>query len=219
MNLIDERVASHITSLVPERPPVLQAMERRAAETGFPIIGPAAGQFCYMIARLTGARRVFELGSGFGYSTAWFARAVLENGGGEVHHAVWDEALSSEAREYLGALGYGDIVRYHVSEAVEALRAIEGPFDLIFNDIDKQSYPDALPVIRRKLRPGGVLIVDNALWHGRIFDPSDESVQTEGVRELTRLLVRDEWVTSLVPIRDGLLVGVWRGSGTWSSPS
>jgi caffeoyl-CoA O-methyltransferase len=200
------RVAAYLEALVPDRPPVMAAMERRAARTGFPIIGPAAGQFCYLAARALGARRVFELGSGFGYSTAWFARAVAENGGGVVHHVVWDEALTAEARDWLARAGYDGLVRYHVGEAVAALRAAEGPFDLVFCDIDKQGYPAALPAIEEKLRPGGVLIVDNLLWHGRVLDEDDRSPATEGVRELTRLVFRSPaWLASLVPIRDGLL--------------
>lgn len=182
-------------------------MEAHAAETGFPIIGPAAGHFCYTMARLMGARRVFEMGSGFGYSTAWFARAVQENGGGEVHHVVWDEALSARARRWLSLLGYQDTVRYHVGEAVQALRESEGGYDLVFNDIDKQDYPASLPVIASRLRSGGLLIVDNLLWSGRIFDDADHSPATRGVRELTREITTDpEWLATIVPIRDGLLV-------------
>jgi predicted O-methyltransferase YrrM len=207
IDLIAPRVAEHLESLVAPRPPELQRMEAHARETGFPIIGPVAGHFCYLVARLAGARRVFEMGSGFGYSTAWFARAVRENGGEEVHHVVWDENLTGQARQHLGALGFDDLIRYHTAEAVETLRATPGTFDLIFNDIDKKSYPASLSVIREKLRPGGVLIVDNLLWHGRIFDAQDRTPDTAGVRELTRRVMRDpDWIASIVPIRDGLLV-------------
>jgi predicted O-methyltransferase YrrM len=201
----------YLDGLVPPRQAEMQAMEAFAKETNFPIIGPASGYFCYQIARMIGARRVFELGSGYGYSTAWFAQAVAENGGGEVHHVVWDEQLSQNARGHLGALGFGSLVTFHMSEAVQALRDTAGPFDLIFNDIDKQGYPASLPVIAEKLRPGGVLIVDNMLWHGAIFDASDQSPSNQGVRELTRLLTTDPaWVASLVPIRDGLIVAYKR---------
>jgi predicted O-methyltransferase YrrM len=203
------QVQRHISALVPERDGEMRAMEVHAEQISFPIVGPAAGQFCYQIARMVGARRVFELGSGFGYSTAWFARAVRENGGGEVHHVVWDEDLSARARAHLGRLGFNGIVRFHVSEAVEALRHAPGVFDLIFNDIEKPGYPDSLPVIAGKLQPGGVLIVDNALWHGRVFDRTDRSQATRGIRELTKRLAGDPgWITSLVPIRDGLLVAM-----------
>lgn len=200
-------VAAWLEELVPARAPELQAMEAQAARTGFPIIGPACGQLCYLLARLTGARTVYELGSGFGYSTAWFARAVADNGGGRVHHTVWDRALSDRARAHLAALGFGEIVHYHVGEAVAALREADGPFDLVFMDIDKPGYPGALPVIRQRLRPGGLLIVDNLLWSGRVFDPQDASADTAAILEFTRLVTRDPaWTATLVPIRDGLLV-------------
>jgi caffeoyl-CoA O-methyltransferase len=199
----------YLLALVPPRPPELQAMEEYAQQNDFPIIGPAAGQLCYLIARMIGARQIFELGSGYGYSTAWFARAVRENGGGTVHHVVWDEDLSKRARRHLSALGYGDVVRYHVAEAVATLQQTEGPFDIIFNDIDKDAYPASLPVIAEKLRPGGVLIIDNMLWSGRIFDPENTSSATAGVREFTRLITSDaRWIVSLVPIRDGLIVAL-----------
>src|SRR5215475_12233356 len=109
-NLTYPNVQEYLTSLVPERPTELQRMEAYAQQHNFPIIGPVAGQLCYQIALMTGARRVFELGSGYGYSTAWFAKAVQENGGGVVHHVVWDEELSQRARGHLGALGFADIV-------------------------------------------------------------------------------------------------------------
>ena len=204
---LDPQVAAHLDALVPPRPPELAAMEQEAARTDFPIIGPACGQLCYLLARTLGARSVFELGSGFGYSTAWFARAVRENGGGVVHHVVWDADLSSQARRHLDALGYPDLVQYHVGEAVGILRETAGPFDLIFSDIDKAGYPASLGPITDKLRPGGLLVVDNLLWSGRIFDPGDQSPDTEGIRKLTGLVFGDpRWTATLVPIRDGVLV-------------
>jgi caffeoyl-CoA O-methyltransferase len=205
--LLASQLRDHLNSLVPARPQEMQEMEAYAQETGFPIVGPLAGHFCYLIARLIGARRVFEMGSGYGYSTAWFARAIQENGGGVVHHTVWSEELSRQARVHLTALGFEDIVKYHVSEAVQTLRQTPGPFDLVFNDIDKDAYPDSLPVIGEKLRPGGVLITDNMLWGGRVLDSSDRSSSTAGVRELTRRVTSDpDWIASIVPLRDGLLV-------------
>ena len=204
---IPDEINRYLDGLVPPRPAELQAMEAYARKTGFPIIGPASGHLCYLVARMIGARRVFEMGSGYGYSTAWFARGVQENGGGTVYHVVWDKRLSQKAQAHLAALGLGDIVQYRVSEAVQALRETDGPFDLIFNDIDKDAYPDSLPVIADKLRPGGVLIVDNLLWHGEVFDADNHTEDTEGVREFTRRITTDpNWIASIVPIRDGVLV-------------
>src|SRR5216110_3912140 len=126
MELLAPRLAAYLDELVPPRPARLAELEVEARRTDFPIIGPATGQLCYLLARLSGARRVFELGSGFGYSTAWFARAVKENGGGTVHHVVWDADLSRRARENLSALGLADVVQFHVGEAVAALEGVNG---------------------------------------------------------------------------------------------
>lgn len=207
MALYHAALPAYLDGLVPPRPLEMQRMEAYARETDFPIIGPASGQVCYLIARMIGAKRVFELGSGYGYSTAWFCKAVRENGGGEVHHVVWDKTLSQKAQEHLGNLGYGDLVTYTVGEAVAVLKGTPGPFDLIFNDIDKQGYPDSLPVIADKLRPGGVLIADNVLWSGKIFDPDETDAATEAIREFTRMVANDpRWHATIVPVRDGLLV-------------
>ncbi|MGE5249103.1 MAG: O-methyltransferase [Bacteroidota bacterium] len=208
-------VQEFLTSLVPPRPDEMVSMEKYAEQHKFPIIGPAAGYTCYQIARLTGARRIFEMGSGYGYSTAWFARAVKENlaqnggSGGVVYHVVWDEQLSKMAVRHLSRLGLDGLVEFHVAEAVETLQGMQEPLDLIFNDIEKQAYPASLPVIKQKLRPGGVLITDNILWSGRVFDKQDNSPSTEGVREFTRLITQDpDWITSVLPVRDGVMVAL-----------
>ncbi|HEX6972222.1 MAG TPA: O-methyltransferase [Limnochordia bacterium] len=211
MDLLHPKVGGYLDELARHDDPVLAKMEARARSSGFPIVGPVAGRFCYQIARLLGARRVFELGSGYGYSTLWFAKAVAENGGGEVFHNVWDEGLSRDAQAYLREAGLAHLVRFRVSEAVEALRQTPGPFDIIFNDIDKEGYPASLAVIKEKLRPGGVLIIDNVLWQGRLFDADDTSPSTAGVREVTRMVYADpDFFTSLLPLRDGLLVALKR---------
>ncbi|CEK17452.1 predicted O-methyltransferase [Chthonomonas calidirosea] len=209
-DLFHPQMMGYLESLVPQRHEVMLEMEARAREIGFPIIGIAGGQFLYQIARMMKATRIFELGSGYGYSTAWFARAVRENGGGVVHHVVWDEKLSSQAKDYLGRLGYSDIVQFHVAEAVETLKATEEHFDLIFNDIDKVGYPASIPVIKERLRPGGVLLVDNMFLHGSIFDPTNTSEAVQAVRTTTKLLTQDpQFISSLIPIRDGIMLSYY----------
>ena len=209
-----ERITSvalegYLNGLADRWHPEIVEMEAYAKENNFPIIGPAAGNFCFMLARLMGARQVFEMGSGFGYSTAWFARAVAENGGGVVHHVVWDAELSRRAKGHLAVLGFTQDIVYKVREATLALSEAEEGFDIIFMDIDKTGYPDALPVIERKIRPGGVMIVDNVFWSGRIFDQKDDSPETVAIREFNLMVAASPaWVTSFAPIRDGLLVAV-----------
>lgn len=204
-----EQISNYHLELSRHDDPVLLRMEAEARRDRFPIIGPAAGKLCYLLARAMSARRVFELGSGYGYSTLWFARAVRENGGGEVHHTVWNADLQARARANVVEAGYEDVVRFHLGEAVAALRAAEGPFDLLFNDIDKDGYPASLPVMKEKLRVGGMILIDNMLWQGRIFDPEDREPTTEGVRSFTRLLQADpDFVFQLLPVRDGLIAAL-----------
>jgi predicted O-methyltransferase YrrM len=209
--LFSRKLVDYLDALVPPRAKELAGMEAYGKRTGFPIIGPASGHFCYLVARLIGARQVFEMGSGYGYSTAWFARAVRENGGGRVVHSVWDEELSQQARRHLADLGFADLIDYRVGEAVGLLRADPGPYDLIFLDIDKDGYPAALDEIERKLRPAGVLIADNLLLSGSVMDRRQRSPRVEGVRTLTRRVMSSAgWTASIVPIRDGLLLAYRR---------
>ncbi|MEX1247818.1 MAG: O-methyltransferase [Anaerolineales bacterium] len=207
MDILSTQITEYLTNLVPPRAPELRKMEAYAEKEGFPIIGPICGYLCYQLARTLGATRVVELGSGYGYSTAWFAQAVKENGGGEVHHVVWDEKLSNLARQHLKVLGYEGIVKYTVGEAIQTLHAAKAPFDIIFMDIEKEDYVKALYEIYAKLRKGGLLIIDNMLWGGRIFDQKDQASSTRAIRETTGMLAsNDRWLASLIPIRDGLLV-------------
>ncbi len=200
-------VQEYLSTLVPPREPELQAMERLAEQNDFPIIGPACGYYCYQLARMVKAQSIFELGSGYGYSTAWFAMAVKENGGGVVHHTVWDAELSKQAQGHLSKLDSADVVTFHNAEAVETLRQTPGLFDIIFNDIDKEGYPDSLPVIKEKLRPGGILIIDNMLWHGQTLDPHDHEQSTEAIRKFIKIITTDpDWIVSLAPMRDGMIV-------------
>jgi caffeoyl-CoA O-methyltransferase len=124
-----------------------------------------------------------------------------------VHHTVWDKKLSQRAADHLSALGRADLVEFHVAEAVETLRQMQGPFDIIFNDIDKEAYPDSLPVIKEKLRRGGILIIDNMFWHGQTLDPNDHEKSTEAIRRFTHNITTDpDWIVSLFAARDGMIV-------------
>lgn len=207
--LFSDELKDYLNSLVPKREDIVLEMEERAAREGFPIIGPASGQACYLMARMINAKKIFELGSGFGYSTAWFAKAVQENGGGEVHHVVWDQSLSLEAKKNLDQLGYTDIVHYAVGEAVKTLEASNEIFDLIFCDVDKEGYPEAVQMAGQKLRKGGLLIIDNMLWSGDVYNLNDQSATTQGIRDATEIFTKSkQWIFSLLPIRDGIIVAM-----------
>ena len=204
-----QTVQDYLMQLSQHDDPVLAEMEEVARQTHFPIIDRATGKCCYLLCRLAKVRTVFEMGSGYGYSTAWFAMAVRDNGGGVVHHVVWDDDLSRKARDYLQRMGLSEFVRFTVGEAVETLRNTVGHFACIFVDIEKHDYPKAVEVAKAKLAPNGLLILDNMLWHGRIFDPNEHSPAAEGIRQATAMIFNDpQFIATLLPIRDGLVMAL-----------
>lgn len=204
-----EQISEYHLQISRHGDPILERMEEEARKERFPIIGPASGKFCYLMARAIGAKKIFELGSGYGYSTLWFAKAVRENGGGVVHHTVWDQGLHDRAKANVAEAGYADLVQFHLGEAVQTLRDTDDTFDIVFNDIDKDGYPASLPVMKEKLRVGGLILIDNMIWHGAIFDATDHSPATEGVREFTRLVQEDkDFVFQLIPVRDGIITAL-----------
>ena len=151
------------------------------------------------------ARRIFELGSGFGYSTLWFARALPDDG--IIHHTDGSEENSLEAREHLRRAGLIDHCHFHIGDAVEKLRAQpEGAeFDILFCDIDKHGYPEAYEEMIRRVRVGGAIVIDNLIWSGKIVDPEVQDESTEGVRKYHRLMwANPDFLSSLLPIRDGV---------------
>ncbi len=192
------------------RSEVLDDMERRADEEGFPIVGPAVGRFLEMQALAVGARRVMELGSGYGYSAYWFGRAV--GAGGAVVCTDGDPGNAEAAEEYLTRAGLWDRVEYRVGDALEQLADTDGEFDVVYCDVDKGGYPDCFRAGAERLRVGGVYLCDNTLWGGRAATgEADDRFPgwTEAIREHNRLVVDDpRFVSMIVPIRDGVLSAV-----------
>jgi caffeoyl-CoA O-methyltransferase len=185
--------------------PLLLQLEARGVRDGFPIIGPLVGPWLYLLARLCGAKRIFEMGSGFGYSTWYFAKALHDSGGGTVSHVVWDDALSKEARGWMQQAGLLQYCDFQVSEAVLALTGAKPGLDVIFLDIDKEGYPAALDVIEEKLRPGGLLLADNVLRGGRVLDTNSSDKSLCAIQQFNDAL-RDSprWDYVINPLRDGL---------------
>jgi predicted O-methyltransferase YrrM len=181
-------------------------MEAEGEARGFPIIGRLCGIWLELLARSVGAKRVFELGSGFGFSAYWFARAV--GSGGEVHGTDGDPANEPKALDYLGRAGLGDRIRWHVGDALESFAGVDGDFDVVFCDIDKPAYPDAWRAARERIRPGGLYLCDNTIGtgSGSIFD---EGPRFEEIREHNRLIAEDErYLSTILPTREGVLAAL-----------
>jgi predicted O-methyltransferase YrrM len=203
---LQDDVEQYLYALLPERDEVIREMEAYAEEHRVPIIGPAVARLLSLFAQVSGAKRIFEMGSAIGYSTIWLARAAGPKG--KVFYTDGDSANAQRAREYLQRAGVAKRINVQVGDALELLKKTSGKFDLIFNDVDKHQYPDALRAAVPKLKRGGLFITDNTLWSGkaaRAATPDDKT--TLGVQEFNRLVYASkELYPVLIPLRDGVTV-------------
>src|SRR5262249_49461759 len=183
-------------------------MEVLARERRFPIVGPLVGRLLSVLTRSIGARRVFELGSGYGYSALHFARAVGEQG--EVHCTDLSPENVGLAEGFLKRAGVWGRVTYHREDAATALRRVGGSWDIIYNDIDKEGYPEIVDLAHAHLRSGGLFITDNVLWYGRVLPGEDDGTpSTRGVKAFTeRLLKHPGFLATIEPTRDGVAVAL-----------
>ena len=203
---IQDDVEQYLYALLPERDAVISEIERYAEEHRVPIIGPAVARLLALCAQVSGAARIFEMGSAIGYSTIWLARAAGPKG--RVHYTDGDPANAQRAREYFRRAGVAKRINVQVGDALELLKKTPGKFDLIFNDVNKDQYPDALRVALPKLKRGGLFITDNTLWSGKAARPAaPDDAATLGVQEFNRLVYASkELYPVLIPLRDGVTV-------------
>jgi predicted O-methyltransferase YrrM len=208
VEIVNPRIDEYLGRLYDDGDPVRLEMEALARERRFPIVGPLVGRSLLVLARSIGAKRVFELGSGYGYSALFFARAVGE--AGEVHCTELSEDNVRLAEGFLTRAAVWDRVRYHREEATAALRRVGGTWDVVYNDIDKDAYPGTVELAHAHLRPGGLFITDNVLWSGRVLPGEDDGkAATRGVVEFTRrLLAHPGFLAFVNPTRDGVAVAL-----------
>jgi caffeoyl-CoA O-methyltransferase len=199
-------VEKYIYSILPKRDAVLSEMERYAKKNDVPIVGPAVGRMLAQLVKLIGAKRIFELGSAIGYSTLWMARAAGSDGA--IHYTDGNPANAQRAKEYLTRAGVFDRVTIHVGDALTALGATTGEFDVIFNDVDKIGYPDVFRKAVSRVRSGGLFITDNTLWSGRVARPARPNDRnTRAIQQFNKLCYASpDLFPVLVPLRDGVLV-------------
>jgi caffeoyl-CoA O-methyltransferase len=203
---IQDDVEQYLYELLPERDAVITEVERYAEEHRVPIIGPAVARLLSLFAQTSGAKRIFEMGSAIGYSTIWLARAAGPKG--TVYYTDGDPANARRASEYFKKAGVAKRIHVGVGDALELVRKTPGKFDVIFNDVDKHQYPDALRAALPKLKKGGLFITDNTLWSGKAARPAaTDDADTRGVQEFNRLVYASkELYPVLIPLRDGVTV-------------
>ncbi|MEA5454856.1 O-methyltransferase [Sinomonas sp. JGH33] len=159
-----------------------------AVERGMPPIEvqPTSGKLLQLLVRISGARRVLEIGTLAGFSTVWMAQALPE--GGHLDTLEYLPEHAEVARENLAAAGLGDRVDVHVGPALATLPTLEGPYDFVFIDADKQNNSAYLEWAVRLGRPGTVVVVDNAVWEGSLLDPARDETNAPSIVAALELL-------------------------------
>jgi predicted O-methyltransferase YrrM len=183
-------------------------MEVLAKEQNFPIVGRLVGLSLLVLARSIGAKRVFEFGSGYGYSAYWFAQAIGAKG--QVICTDGNADNAKLAQDYLSRANLLERIDFRVGLAQTVFGETEGLFDICYNDVDKGDYPQVWQLARSRIRPGGLYIADNVLWHGRVAMEYYEDIApgwTAAILEHNRLIFNDpEFDAFINPIRDGVIV-------------
>jgi predicted O-methyltransferase YrrM len=181
-------VDNYFSDLLVGTDEALDAAREASAAAGLPEIAVSVpqGKLLHLLARLNGSRRVLEVGTLGGYSTIWLARAVPADG--EVISLEIDPRHAEVARANIARAGLSDRVDVRLGRALDVLPELEGPFDFVFLDADKQSNPDYLRWALRLSRPGTVIVVDNIVRGGAVADPGDDAPATAGSRAVVELV-------------------------------
>ncbi|MBI5154335.1 O-methyltransferase [Candidatus Poribacteria bacterium] len=205
--IFQEPVEGYLARLaVTGLPPVFEEMHAEASRRNFPIVGPEAGRFFFQLARLRSPKRILELGSGFGYSAIWWALGC----GGNVHIDCTEFKRSNieQALAFAEKAGVRACLHYHEGEALASARKLDGPWDIIFCDIDKDSYGEAYAFAKERLRKGDLLLFDNALRHGDVAARERDATAEHIAGVTARAYADADMDLSLVPIRDGVLFAI-----------
>jgi len=202
--IVNSSVERYFYRLLPKRDAVVAEMESYARRRDVPIIGPAVARMLALLVQVSGAKRIFEMGSAIGYSTIWLARAA--GPGAEVFYTDGNPENARRAKEYFRRAGVAGRIHVLVGDALQLLRKTPGKFDLIFNDVDKHQYPAVLRLAVPRIRRGGLFITDNTLWSGRVARPGRDKY-TRGIQRFNRMVYSSKRLFPvLIPLRDGVTV-------------
>jgi predicted O-methyltransferase YrrM len=209
---VSDRTGEYIAGLFAPEDELLASLREEADRTGLPPIAISAdeGRLLQVLLTSIAARRVLEVGTLGGYSAIWMARALPPDG--SLTSIEIEPAHADFAQRYVERAGLADRVDIRVGRALDLLPSFDGErFDAMFLDADKEPLVTYFEWALRLVRPGGLVIADNALWGGRVFDQAVDDDKTRAVRELNRRLATDPRVVGIVvPTHDGVAIGVVR---------
>ena len=213
MNFPSEEIFEYIEQLTPEEPEILKKLDR---ETNLNVLMPnmltghVQGRFLAFMSRILRPKRILEVGTYTGYSAICFAEGLKE--GGVIHTIDINDELEEIALRYFKEAGLQDIIKRIQGDALEIIPTLEGKYDLIFLDADKENYPNYLPMLKKRLAPDGLLMIDNTLWSGKVLDPAHSGdKETQGIQKLNKMVAEDPELESfLLPLSDGITLVHWR---------
>jgi predicted O-methyltransferase YrrM len=210
--IVPDPVEHYLSSLNRSADSVLKAIARAGEERNLPLVDAEVGALLRTLAMAAGATRILEIGTAIGYSGIWLAGALPD--GGSLLTMEMNADRAREARDNFERAGLADRVNVIVGDAQRMLAKVAGPFDVIFQDGDKQLYSPLLDRLVTLLRPGGLLITDNVLWDGEVVPgfvarPQRDPGDTRAIAEYNeRLATHPQLITSIVPMRDGVAISV-----------
>lgn len=206
LNLIPDDIAAYCRDHSDPEAPIYQEITAYTeAEEDYPAMlsGPAVGAVLQLLVRLLQARQVLEIGAFTGYSALKLAEAQPVDG--EVHTCEVDPGHAATVRRFASAVDWGSHIQVHEGPALETLKSLPGPFDLVFIDADKENYPAYAMAGKDRLRTGGLLVLDNALWSGKVLHPDD--ADSRAIAAANSAIRNDPRLSSLLlPVRDGLML-------------
>jgi len=211
-NITPQPVIDYLARLRRDPHERLAVIDREGRGDGLPLVYPDTGALLHTLARACGARRILEIGTAIGYSALWMATALPADGA--LITMEYDAARAARAREHFAAAGYGDRISVMVGDASRFLHKVAGPFDLIFQDSDKQLYEPMLTRLIELLRPGGLLVADNVLWNGEVIPgyvagKKYSEADTAAIVSFSRKVANDPRLyTSFLQVGDGVSVSV-----------
>ena len=207
--MIDPRLEEYIEEHSTPEPELLYELRRRTfLHTPYPrmLSGHVQGQFLKMISRMISPRRILEIGTFTGYSAICLAEGLVQEG--MLHTIEADPGYAEIAREYFAEAGINDRIILHDGDALEIIPTLNESFDLVFIDAAKEHYVDYYHAVFDKIRPGGYILADNALWDGRVLEgKSAKDPETKGIIRFNEEIRKDDRVENvLVSLRDGVML-------------
>ena len=207
MNFMNEEILSYLEDHTPAESELLRKLDRETNLTvPYPnmLTGHVQGRFLAFISQLLRPKKILEVGTYTGYSAICFAEGLAR--GGHIHTIDKNPEVEDIAIRYFREAGLLDIITRYQGDALEILPKLDGTFDLIFLDADKENYPGYLGILKEKLSPNGLLMIDNTLWSGKILEKAHSGDQeTQGIQKFNKMVMEDPELDSfMLPLRDGI---------------